>query len=268
MTCKRHGRAALARRARCVGLRSEGDRRVDARSKLGGNDAFVSTWTRAFQAQGLAGLVSWLRAARPARRWPRTSIQALDRDDRTLPLSPGRAQRHDVHDKRNGTLRLFAALDSTTGKVLGKTDKQLVAISVGTTKPIGSGPVSRGSSRTRSEFGARPAAPPFAGEAKADLVASFSRRSQCFTRLQPGSPARTMVNRCFWRVIVCDGVWVLIEFQKKTELPPDRSDGLDRAIVGVTYFRRDGYMIETTGIRHRITLTCDKPFDPNKEGVV
>lgn len=130
------------------------------------------------------------------------------------------------------------------------------------------GPRRPGSSRTRSEFDARPAAPPFAGEAKADLVASFSRRSQYFTRLQPGSPARTMVNRCFWRVIVCDGVWVLIEFQKKTELPPDRSDGLDRAIVGVTYFRRDGYMIETTGIRHRITLTCDKPFDPNKEGVV
>lgn len=142
MTCKRHGRAALARRARCVGLRSEGDRRVDARRKLGGNDAFVSTWTRAFQAQGLAGLVSWPRAARPARRWPRTSIQALDRDDRTLPLSPGRAQRHAVHDKRNGTLRLFAALDSTTGKVLGKTDKQLVAISVGTTKPIGRAPSS------------------------------------------------------------------------------------------------------------------------------
>ena len=37
------------------------------------------------------------------------------------PLSPGRAQRHGVEYKRNGTLSLFAAFNTTTGEVLGKT---------------------------------------------------------------------------------------------------------------------------------------------------
>ncbi|WDM67353.1 MULTISPECIES: helix-turn-helix domain-containing protein [Xanthomonas] len=41
-----------------VVLRGDGERRVDTRSKLACNDAFVSKWTAAFQAQGLAGLVS------------------------------------------------------------------------------------------------------------------------------------------------------------------------------------------------------------------
>lgn len=78
------------------------------------------------------------------------------------------------------------------------------------------GPGLPGSSQTRSEFSARPAAPPFVGKAKAHFVPSFSRRSQCFTRLQPGSPARTMVNRLFLaRYRFCDGVRVLIESQKK-----------------------------------------------------
>ena len=53
---RRHGNAALARRARCVVLWSDGERRVDIRSKLACNDEFVSKWTRAFEAQGLAGL--------------------------------------------------------------------------------------------------------------------------------------------------------------------------------------------------------------------
>ena len=51
----------------------------------------------------------------------KTAIQALDRKDRQLPLSPGRAQSHGFEYKRNGTLSLFAALNTATGEVLGKT---------------------------------------------------------------------------------------------------------------------------------------------------
>ena len=207
---KRHGNAALARRARCVLLWADGERRVDIRSKLGCNDAFVSRWTAAFDEQGLAGLVSLHPGRAPARsvaklearvlnrtlkhlprdgstHWSsrklaaelgdvsfsavqriwrkhgvrphrldthmvsndpdfeskaadviglylnppahaavvcvdeKTAIQALDRKDRMLPLSPGRAQSHGFEYKRNGTLSLFAALNTATGEVLGKT---------------------------------------------------------------------------------------------------------------------------------------------------
>src|SRR5271169_5561652 len=51
----------------------------------------------------------------------KTAIQALDRKDRMLPLAPGRAESHGFEYKRNGTLSLFAALDTATGTVLGKT---------------------------------------------------------------------------------------------------------------------------------------------------
>ena len=51
----------------------------------------------------------------------KTAIQALDRRDRILPLSPGRAERHGFEYKRNGTLSLYAALNTKTGEVHGKT---------------------------------------------------------------------------------------------------------------------------------------------------
>jgi len=51
----------------------------------------------------------------------KTAIQALDRLDPVLPLSPGRLERHGFEYKRNGTLSLYAALDVKTGKVQGKT---------------------------------------------------------------------------------------------------------------------------------------------------
>ncbi len=51
----------------------------------------------------------------------KTAIQALDRKDRQLPLSPGRAQSHGFEYKRNGTLSLFAALNTAAGEVVGKT---------------------------------------------------------------------------------------------------------------------------------------------------
>src|SRR6266852_6654466 len=51
----------------------------------------------------------------------KTAIQALDRLDPVLPLSPGRAERHGFEYRRNGTLSLYAALDVKTGRVQGKT---------------------------------------------------------------------------------------------------------------------------------------------------
>lgn len=51
----------------------------------------------------------------------KTAIQALDRLDPVLPLSPGRAERHGFEYYRHGTLSLYAALDTRTGKVIGKT---------------------------------------------------------------------------------------------------------------------------------------------------
>jgi transposase len=207
---KRHGNAALTRRARCVLLWADGERRVDIRSKLACNDAFVTHWTRAFEMQGLSGLVSlhpgrapkqpvaklearvlnrtlkhkprdgsthwssrklaaelgdvsfsavqriWRKHGLQPHRLERhmisndpdfetkaadvialylnppahaavfcvdekTAIQALDRKDRLLPLSPGRAESHGFEYKRNGTLSLFAALNTATGEVLGMT---------------------------------------------------------------------------------------------------------------------------------------------------
>jgi transposase len=51
----------------------------------------------------------------------KSHIQALDRRDPVLPLSPGRAERHGFEYKRNGTLSLYAALNVGTGHVDGMT---------------------------------------------------------------------------------------------------------------------------------------------------
>src|SRR6202140_869127 len=49
------------------------------------------------------------------------AIQALDRLDPVLPLSPGRAERHGFEYYRHGTLSLYAALNTATGRAHGKT---------------------------------------------------------------------------------------------------------------------------------------------------
>lgn len=51
----------------------------------------------------------------------KSAIQALDRLDPVLPLSPGRVERHGFEYYRHGTLSLYAALDVKTGKVHGTT---------------------------------------------------------------------------------------------------------------------------------------------------
>ena len=50
----------------------------------------------------------------------KTAIQALDRLDPVLPLSPGRAERHGFEYLRHGTLSLYAALEVGTGHVEGQ----------------------------------------------------------------------------------------------------------------------------------------------------
>jgi transposase len=51
----------------------------------------------------------------------KSAIQALDRLDPVLSMSPGRIERHGFEYYRHGTLSLYAALDVRTGKVQGKT---------------------------------------------------------------------------------------------------------------------------------------------------
>lgn len=51
----------------------------------------------------------------------KTAIQALDRLDPVLPFSPGRLERHGFEYHRHGTLSLYAAMDTKTGAVLGRT---------------------------------------------------------------------------------------------------------------------------------------------------
>jgi len=50
----------------------------------------------------------------------KSQIQALDRTQPLLPLRPGQVERRTHDYKRHGTLSLFAALDTATGKVIGK----------------------------------------------------------------------------------------------------------------------------------------------------
>src|SRR4051795_11584539 len=51
----------------------------------------------------------------------KSAIQALDRLDPVLPMSPGRIERHGFEYYRHGTLSLYAALNVRSGKVHGKT---------------------------------------------------------------------------------------------------------------------------------------------------
>jgi transposase len=51
----------------------------------------------------------------------KTAIQALERLDPILPLSPRRAERHGFEYYRHGTLSLYAALNTQSGEVIGQT---------------------------------------------------------------------------------------------------------------------------------------------------
>ena len=58
----------------------------------------------------------------------KTAIQALDRKDPVLPLSPGRAERHGFEYKRHGTLSLYAAFATQTGDIIGKTAQRHTSV--------------------------------------------------------------------------------------------------------------------------------------------
>jgi len=67
----------------------------------------------------------------------KSAIQALDRLDPVLPLSPGRAERHGFEYGfeyfRHGTLSLYAALNTRTGDVMGKTTARRTSAEFGST---------------------------------------------------------------------------------------------------------------------------------------
>jgi hypothetical protein len=69
-----------------------------------------------------------------------------DRLDPVLPLSPGRAERHGFEYHRHGTLSLYAALDTRTGRVHGKPRRATAA----PTSWISSAKWSRNASRSRT----------------------------------------------------------------------------------------------------------------------
>ena len=50
----------------------------------------------------------------------KSQIQALDRTQPLLPMRPGQVERRTHDYKRHGTVSLFAALDTATGKIIGK----------------------------------------------------------------------------------------------------------------------------------------------------
>lgn len=50
----------------------------------------------------------------------KSQVQALDRTQPLLPMTPGQAERHTHDDVRNGTTSLFAALNVATGEVIGE----------------------------------------------------------------------------------------------------------------------------------------------------
>src|SRR5689334_4852263 len=55
----------------------------------------------------------------------KTAIQALERKDPVLPLSPGRAERHGFEYFGYGTPSLYAAFNTKTGEVLGRTAQRI-----------------------------------------------------------------------------------------------------------------------------------------------
>jgi len=54
----------------------------------------------------------------------KSQVQALDRTQPLLPMSPGYPERRSHDYVRNGTTSLFAALDTATGEVIGKCHRQ------------------------------------------------------------------------------------------------------------------------------------------------
>jgi transposase len=87
-------------------------------------ERYVRSTDPAFEAKAIDIIGLYLQPPQHAAIFcvdEKTAIQALDRLDPVLPLSPGRAERHGFEYYRHGTLSLYAALNPRTGEVVGQT---------------------------------------------------------------------------------------------------------------------------------------------------
>ena len=130
----------------------------------------------------------------------KTAIQALDRLDPVLPLSPGRAERHGFEYYRHGTLSLFAALNTQTGEVVGQTVPRHTSDAFvdffGDSWPA---------SRARRRFTSSSTIWPRTRRRRCERFSSTTRRCGCISRrpIRPGSTksssgSRTSSATC-WR---------------------------------------------------------------------
>jgi transposase len=117
---------SVRRMARRVGVSPATVQRVWARAGLQPHrlERYVTSPDPDFERKAADILGLYLRPPAHAAVFcvdEKTAIQALDRLDPVLPLSPGRAERHGFEYLRHGTLSLYAALEVGTGHVEGRT---------------------------------------------------------------------------------------------------------------------------------------------------
>jgi transposase len=117
---------SLRKMAACIGVGKELVRKVWKEADLKPHllERYMASNDPAFEQKAAEIIGLYLNPPQHAAVFcldEKSAIQALDRLDRRLPLSPGRAERHGFEYYRHGTLSLFAALDPRTGHVVGQT---------------------------------------------------------------------------------------------------------------------------------------------------
>jgi transposase len=117
---------SLRKMAAAIGVGKELIRRVwkEADLKPHRLERYMASNDPAFEQKAAAIIGLYLHPPQHAAVFcvdEKSAIQALDRLDRRLPLTPGRAERHGFEYYRHGTLSLFAALNPKTGDVIGQT---------------------------------------------------------------------------------------------------------------------------------------------------
>jgi transposase len=135
------GRADDARRARLILLLDGGDTWAQIRRKLSCSDAFIDRWSKRFRQERLEGLFSRRKHSLGPHRldsdmtWDDPDFEKKAVDIISLYLHPPQhaavfcvdvksaiqAERHGSEYYRHGTLSLYAALNTKTDEVLGKT---------------------------------------------------------------------------------------------------------------------------------------------------
>lgn len=112
--------------AKALGLSKSTVQRVWARARLQPHrlERYMASADPDFEAKAADIIGLYLNPPQHAAVFcvdEKTAIQALDRKDPRLPLSPGRAERYGFEYYRHGTLSLYAALNVKNGKVEGRT---------------------------------------------------------------------------------------------------------------------------------------------------